>query len=138
MRETNVWFERHGLEHSHAACVCQIGFKSTFEYKEPRLMCSLRDIKGNLCESEQETPISTSISGTHIHFDNTVHIQTPIHNLPQNYALFFEFMHYKPTKKKLSCKVCDSCRICMLSMRYSHHFWETYSSFALVANSAGQ
>ncbi len=35
---------------------------------------------------------------------NTVHIQTPLENFKKDWAIFFEFKHYKPQKKKVSTR----------------------------------
>jgi len=37
-------------------------------------------------------------------FDVDVHMQTPFELLPKGFAIFFELMHYKKKKEKVSCR----------------------------------
>lgn len=52
----------------------------------------------------QETPIGrrSPYDINYVVFDNTIHIQTSLNKLGTDCAIFFEFKHWKPDKKKVS------------------------------------
>ena len=87
-----------------AVVIVRIDMDDAMDLFEPRIVITLVDGKGNPLESPQETPIASQRSETGIVFNSTVQIQSNIDTLPDKAALFFEFKHYKPKKKKLSTK----------------------------------
>mmetsp|Transcript_14744 Transcript_14744/g.36779 ORF Transcript_14744/g.36779 Transcript_14744/m.36779 type:complete len:300 (-) Transcript_14744:97-996(-) len=80
------------------------GFKDTTAFVEPRVVVSVRDKAGESVEAIQETPVAKSNTHTHVFFENTVYIQTPLNKLAHGSAIFFEFRHWKAKKQKKSCK----------------------------------
>lgn len=82
------------------------GFKEAFNFQEPRVVLSVRDQHGEVVEAVQETPVGKRNPGdnNYIFFDNTIHVQTCLNKLGSKCAIFFEFKHFKPDKKKKSCK----------------------------------
>lgn len=82
----------------------KIGLKDADVYIDAFITVSVVDSKGNLVESSQDTPISNRKKAPHVLFGNTVYIQTPLEHLDSGFAIFFEFKHYKPSKKKISTR----------------------------------
>lgn len=81
------------------------GLKDAEDYVDPRVTVCVYDPYGNPMESEQDTPLATSKKGMHVHFGFRVHIQTPVRKMKEaNAAVFFEFKHWKPKKKKISTR----------------------------------
>ncbi|EFJ50605.1 hypothetical protein VOLCADRAFT_120601 [Volvox carteri f. nagariensis] len=79
------------------------GLKDAMSYTDPRVVVSVRDEKGQAVEAVQETPVGRS-NLSYVFFENTVYIQTPINQLSDKSAIFFEFRHFKPKKSKKSIK----------------------------------
>ena len=53
----------------------------------------------------QSTPIATRKDSEFVYFDKiSVHLQKPMEYFPVGFAIFVEFKHYKPAKKKTSLK----------------------------------
>lgn len=82
----------------------RIGFKDVEAYLDSFLCISVRDAAGNIVGKEQSTPISNRKDERYILFHNDVWIQTPQQQLPRGGAIFVEFKHFKPKKKKTSTK----------------------------------
>ena len=62
-------------------------------------------MSGNDITMPQSTPIATRKTADFVHFDKiSVHLQKPMEYLPVGFAIFIEFKHYKPQKKKTSLK----------------------------------
>ncbi len=59
---------------------------------------------GNDIEAPKSTGVTHQRESSHILFGGSILIQTPLEELPQETAIFFEFQHYKPSKKKVSTK----------------------------------
>lgn len=59
---------------------------------------------GEDLEPQQSTAVSHQQEFSHILFGVSVLVQTPLEELPQEAAIFFEFQHYKSSKKRLSKK----------------------------------
>lgn len=79
------------------------GFKDAMSYYEPRVVVSVRDENGKAVEAVQETPIGRS-NHSYVFFENTVYVQTPLNELSDKAAIFFEFRHFKAKKNKKSVK----------------------------------
>lgn len=45
--------------------------------------------------------MARSNTQNHVFFEDTVYIQTPLNQLPEGSAIFFEFRHWKPKKQKV-------------------------------------
>ena len=85
----------------------KIGIKDvpSFGYIDPYLIVSVADARGCvLCQ--QQTPVSRRMEGQYIYFEETmVHLEVPIEHISEgNCGIFFELMHYKPSKHKGSCR----------------------------------
>jgi hypothetical protein len=52
----------------------------------------------------QETPIGKTNTSHYVFFDNWVHVQTSLNKLGSKCAIFLEFRHWKPDKKKVRRK----------------------------------
>ncbi len=50
--------------------------------------------------SRQETPTGRS-NHSYVFFENTVYVQTPLNELSDKAAIFFEFKHFKAKKNKV-------------------------------------
>ncbi|KXZ49926.1 hypothetical protein GPECTOR_19g377 [Gonium pectorale] len=79
------------------------GLKDAMGYYEPRVVVSVRDANGKAVEAVQETPIGRP-NLSYVFFENTVYIQTPLNDLSEKSAIFFEFRHFKAKKNKKSIK----------------------------------
>jgi hypothetical protein len=53
---------------------------------------------------QQDTPISQNLRPLYVEFGRLVHLQTPVEEMDKGWAVFFEFKHYKPQKKKISTR----------------------------------
>jgi len=82
----------------------KIAIKDAQELIDPYLTISVRNLSGKDITMPQSTPIATHKDSDFIHFSSMVHIQKPIEYLPYGFAIFLEFKHYKPSKKKTSLK----------------------------------
>jgi hypothetical protein len=58
----------------------------------------------------QETPIGRADGSQHVQFGATLHLQTPLNRLPRNAAIFFEFKHWKASKRKVRTIGCFCLR----------------------------
>uniref|UniRef100_A0A7S0UKK5 C2 Aida-type domain-containing protein n=1 Tax=Polytomella parva TaxID=51329 RepID=A0A7S0UKK5_9CHLO len=79
------------------------GFKDSLSYVQPRVVISLRNAMGEPLEPIQETPMGRS-SNSYVIFNSIITLETPLDRIPQDAALFFEFIHWKTDKKKTSCR----------------------------------
>jgi len=100
--------------------IARLGLKDaeTAGYINPQIKVTLVDEEGNPMEEAQETPQGCqTISGSndteaapkHIIFNHPIALRTSrekmaLHNESGRCAVFFEFNHYKPDVKKVSCK----------------------------------
>jgi hypothetical protein len=57
---------------------------------------SVRDARGRLLEAVQETPPPISVAGEQLRWAATVHLQTPISELGDQWAVFFELVSSAP------------------------------------------
>lgn len=77
-------------------------FKDASTYQDPSVLVSVRNAKGDTIEAAQETPVAVTKTPSELIFVVTVHIQTPLSELPKQSAVFLEMKHYKSAKKKVS------------------------------------
>lgn len=83
----------------------KIGLKDALDYMDPYVTVSVKNLCGSDLTMPQSTPVAVRKEETFIFFDHmTVHLQKPLEYLPVGFAIFFEFKHYKPKKKKNSLK----------------------------------
>lgn len=82
----------------------KIGLKDATSYIEPRLTVTVVDERGVARGVGQDLPPAGGVRGSHIEFGSTVHLQTPWSELAPGWAVFFEFKHYKPKKRKVSTR----------------------------------
>jgi len=91
------------------------GFKDgASKFRDPQVVVSVRNMNGDPVEAVQETPVPRgqgAANQNYVFFEKWVHIQTTLNKLGSKCAIFFEFRHYKPDKKKRSIK-----SYCMLEM----------------------
>eukprot|EP00051_Salpingoeca_urceolata_P027499 m.481752 g.481752 ORF g.481752 m.481752 type:complete len:315 (+) comp22309_c0_seq1:207-1151(+) len=81
----------------------KIKLKDPLQYIEPFVTLSVKDVNGVDLTAPQDTPVTKS-RDEFIHFNQDVHLQLPLEQLPEGCAVFFEFKHYKPKKRKISTK----------------------------------
>ncbi len=62
------------------------------------------DFHGDDIEAPQDTPLANQREASHIQFSVSVLVSTPLEELPEGAAIFFEFKHYKTSKKRVSTK----------------------------------
>jgi len=82
----------------------KIGLKDAQEYIDPIMTVLVADPDTNLLHTS-DTPIAKEKRASHVIFNNQVYLNVSWEDMQrQNAALFFEFKHYKPKKKKLSTR----------------------------------
>eukprot|EP00906_Rhabdomonas_costata_P005738 RCo008531 len=84
--------------------IAHIGLKDALTYLEPFFTVSVRDPRGAELEQCQDTPHASSRKDRMVLFDCSVFLQTPVNQLPEDAAVFFEFKHWKPKKQKFSTR----------------------------------
>lgn len=84
--------------------VDKIGLKDATNYIDAQLKVSVVDKSGRVIES-QTTPKSRTSKATFVMFGDNLYFKTPTANFQKKgYNFFFEFIHYKPKKKKISTR----------------------------------
>merc|ERR1711897_107377 len=64
----------------------------------------IADAKTNLLD-KHDTPVAKDRRATHLFFNHQLYLNVPLEDMQrQQAALFFEFKHYKPKKKKVSTR----------------------------------
>jgi len=82
----------------------RIGLKDAQEYIDPFMTVLVADPRTNLLDAH-DTPIAKERRATHVMFDHQVYLNISLEDMQrQGAALFFEFKHYKPKKKKISTR----------------------------------
>mmetsp|Transcript_90389 Transcript_90389/g.269693 ORF Transcript_90389/g.269693 Transcript_90389/m.269693 type:complete len:292 (-) Transcript_90389:187-1062(-) len=82
----------------------KIGLKDSQEYIDPYMTVLVADARTNLLDTH-DTPIAKERRATHVIFDHQVYLNISLEDMQrQGAALFFEFKHYKPKKKKISTR----------------------------------
>jgi hypothetical protein len=81
-----------------------IGLKDAQEYIDPFMTVLVVDTKTNLLDTH-DTPVARERRATHVEFNHQVYLNISLEDMQrQEAALFFEFKHYKPKKKKVSTR----------------------------------
>jgi len=82
----------------------KVGLKDAQEYIDPFVTVMVADTKTNLLDTH-DTPIAKERRATHVIFNHQVYLNISLEDMQrQAAALFFEFKHYKPKKKKVSTR----------------------------------
>eukprot|EP00928_Gymnodinium_smaydae_P070937 TRINITY_DN54669_c0_g1_i1.p1 TRINITY_DN54669_c0_g1~~TRINITY_DN54669_c0_g1_i1.p1 ORF type:complete len:314 (+),score=59.29 TRINITY_DN54669_c0_g1_i1:69-944(+) len=84
----------------------KIGLKDAQDYIDPYMTVIVADNapKPNMVDTH-DTPVSIERRATHVMFNHTVYLNISLEDMQkQGAALFFEFKHYKPKKKKVSTR----------------------------------
>jgi len=82
----------------------KIGLKDATTYMDAQVKVSVVDKGGRVIES-QTTPKSRQAKATFVVFGNDLYFKTKTNNFEnKGYNFFFEFIHYKPKKKKTSTR----------------------------------
>jgi hypothetical protein len=82
----------------------KIGLKDAQEYIDPFMTIIVADTKTNLLDTH-DTALGKERRATHVIFNHQVYLNISFEDMQrQSAALFFEFKHYKPKKKKVSTR----------------------------------
>jgi len=82
----------------------KIGLKDAQDYIDPYMTILVADNKQNLLDS-RDTPVAADKRATHVAFNCQVYLNVSLEDMHrQGAAIFFEFKHYKPKKKKVSTR----------------------------------
>jgi len=82
----------------------KIGLKDAQEYIDPFMTIIVADTRTNLLDTH-DTPTAKERRATHVIFNHQVYLNISLEDMQrQAAALFFEFKHYKPKKKKTSTR----------------------------------
>jgi len=82
----------------------QIGLKDAQEYIDPFMTILVADPRTYILDSH-DTPVGKERSTTHVTIKHQVYLNISYEDMQrQGAALFFEFKHYKPKKKKTSTR----------------------------------
>jgi len=82
----------------------KIGLKDAQEYIDPIMTVLVADTRTNLLDTH-DTPVAKERRATHCIFNHQVYLNISLEDMQrQAAALFFEFKHYKPKKKKVSTR----------------------------------
>ncbi|XP_013416811.1 axin interactor, dorsalization-associated protein isoform X1 [Lingula anatina] len=82
----------------------KIGIKDASQYIDSYITVSVKDQAGIEKAKTQDTAPATRKEENYIYFGVDVHLQKSLEQLGQDFAVFFEFKHYKPKKKQVSTK----------------------------------
>merc|ERR1711879_88661 len=82
----------------------KIGLKDAQDYIDPFITVLVADPKTNLLDTH-DTPHARERTATHVLINHEVYLNISLEDLQREQAaLFFEFKHYKPKKKKISTR----------------------------------
>eukprot|EP00405_Crypthecodinium_cohnii_P040899 CAMPEP_0206558198 /NCGR_PEP_ID=MMETSP0325_2-20121206/19607_1 /ASSEMBLY_ACC=CAM_ASM_000347 /TAXON_ID=2866 /ORGANISM="Crypthecodinium cohnii, Strain Seligo" /LENGTH=296 /DNA_ID=CAMNT_0054059365 /DNA_START=72 /DNA_END=963 /DNA_ORIENTATION=+ len=82
----------------------RIGLKDAQDYIDPFMTILVADPRTNLLDTH-DTPIARERTATHLSFNHEVHLNISLEDMEREQAaIFFEFKHYKPKKKKVSTR----------------------------------
>jgi len=106
---TSDWHQSQAALKSVAGTVVcirieKIGLKDAQEYIDPFITVMVADTKTQLLDTH-DTPVARERKVTHVMFNHQVYLNISLEDMQrQQTALFFEFKHYKPKKKKVSTR----------------------------------
>jgi hypothetical protein len=82
----------------------KVGLKDAQDYIDPFMTILVADPRTNLLDTH-DTPCGAERKATHVMFNHQVYLNVSYEDLQiQQAAIFFEFKHYKPKKKKVSTR----------------------------------
>merc|ERR1739845_89500 len=82
----------------------KIGLNDAQDYIDPHITILIADPRTNLLDTH-DTPIAKERRSTHVIFNHQVYLNISLEDMRrQDAALFFEFKHYKPKKRKVSTR----------------------------------
>lgn len=82
----------------------KIGLKDAQDYIDPFMTVIVADARANILDSH-DTPLARGRCATHVTLNHQVYLNVSHEDMQrQQAALFFEFKHYKPKKKKISTR----------------------------------
>jgi len=82
----------------------KIGLKDAQDYIDPFMTVLVADARTNLLDTH-DIPLAKERRATHVIFEHQVYLNISMEDMrKQGAALFFEFKHYKPKKKKISTR----------------------------------
>lgn len=82
----------------------RIGLKDAEVYIDPFIDVTVVRPGGAQMGAKQATPGATNRQPPYIHFNVSVHLQHTLEDMEEGSAVIFEFVHYKPKKKKNSVR----------------------------------
>ncbi|XP_077892516.1 axin interactor, dorsalization-associated protein-like [Ictidomys tridecemlineatus] len=82
----------------------KIGLKDAGQCIDPYITVSVKDLNGIDLTPVQDTPVASRKEDTYVHFNVDIELQKYIEKLTKGAAIFFEFKHYKLTKRFTSTK----------------------------------
>lgn len=107
--ENTAWHQHQAVLRNVSGTVValridKIGLKDAQEYIDPTLTILVSDARTNLLDTH-DMPASSERRATHVVFNQQVYLNVSLEDMKkQGAALFFEFKHYKPKKKKISTR----------------------------------
>lgn len=82
----------------------KIGLKDAQDYIDPFMTVLVADTRQNLLDTH-DTPIAKERRATHVVFNHQIWLNLSLEEMQRHQAaIFFEFKHYKPMKKKISTR----------------------------------
>jgi len=82
----------------------KIGLKDAQDYIDPYMTVIVSDCRANMIDTH-DTPVARERLPQHVFFNHQVYLKVSLEEMQaQQAALFFEFKHYKPKKKKVSTR----------------------------------
>mmetsp|Transcript_42275 Transcript_42275/g.111806 ORF Transcript_42275/g.111806 Transcript_42275/m.111806 type:complete len:293 (+) Transcript_42275:102-980(+) len=82
----------------------KIGLKDAQDYIDPFVTIIVADAKTNILDTH-DTPVARERKAVHVMFNHQVYLNISLEDMQrQQAAIFFEFKHYKPKKKKVSTR----------------------------------
>lgn len=82
----------------------RIGLKDAQVYIDPHMTVIVADTRANMVDTH-DTPVSKERRATYVIFQHQVYLNVSLEDMQSMAAaLFFEFKHYKPKKKKISTR----------------------------------
>eukprot|EP00931_Biecheleriopsis_adriatica_P073538 TRINITY_DN477_c0_g1_i1.p1 TRINITY_DN477_c0_g1~~TRINITY_DN477_c0_g1_i1.p1 ORF type:complete len:323 (-),score=86.16 TRINITY_DN477_c0_g1_i1:7-975(-) len=82
----------------------KMGLKDAQEYIDPTMTVIVADSRASILDS-RDTPIASEKRATHVIFNQQVYLNVSLEDMQKSgAAIFFEFKHYKPKKKKVSTR----------------------------------
>eukprot|EP00429_Kryptoperidinium_foliaceum_P063383 CAMPEP_0176056140 /NCGR_PEP_ID=MMETSP0120_2-20121206/27955_1 /TAXON_ID=160619 /ORGANISM="Kryptoperidinium foliaceum, Strain CCMP 1326" /LENGTH=278 /DNA_ID=CAMNT_0017389643 /DNA_START=72 /DNA_END=905 /DNA_ORIENTATION=+ len=107
--EHSDWQQQQAVLKSVAGTVVclrieKIGLKDAQDYIDPYITVIVADPRANMLDTH-DTPVARERLPQHVMFNHQVYLKVSLEQMQaEQAALFFEFKHYKPKKKKVSTR----------------------------------